>query len=597
MNDPAWTLICGAMVFFMQAGFTCHEAGFVQSKNVIAVAIENLLTFMITVVLYTFIGFPIMYGETVFELSTNQIPDLFLDMMFAAVSVTIFAGSMAERTKLSALLVGSVFASALIYPMFGRWAWGQAGAAGSGWLAAMGYMDFAGASVIHMTAGAMALAGLLVVGRRREMKKGKSNIPLATLGVFILWFGWMGFNGGRAEPSQAGMVFFNTTMAASCGMAGALLSNLLFRRKGRYLISIFNGVLGGLVAVTAVSGYTGIMGAVIIGFAAGVCADWTQVLMEKLQIDDIVNAVPVHLTGGVVGILLLPFVCPHSELITGNLMEQLGIQFVGVLVNLGWTFLLSYLMFRIIDKVSGVRVTPEEEEKGQNIVEFNDLYSWEYYMEVSSYEAEINEQNKVLSQQSRLLAETEDVERKKLARELHDSLGQSLAALKLVLKMKTDKSQEKALELAENSISEMRSILNDLAPAGLKDGLGSGLKTMAAELSQLPQLTCSYRQDGDLPDFDETQSLNLYRLVQEALTNVVKHSGAAEARVWCRTEEERFLITVEDNGRGFDAARQRHGIGLDSMRERAAMVGGTVSIDSRQGEGTKITVEVPLNGR
>lgn len=594
-TQAVWTLFCGTLVFFMQAGFTCHEAGFVQSKNVIAVSIENLLTFMITIIVYTFVGYPIMYGRTVFDVPVSAYPDIFLQTMFCAVSVTIFAGAMSERSKLSALLLGSIFAAGIIYPFFGRWAWGS-GAADQGWLKDLGYMDFAGASVIHMTAGCITLAGLVIVGRRNEIKKGKSNIPLATLGVFILWFGWLGFNGGQcSSAAEAAVVFMNTTMAAAFGMAGALVSNLLYKRKGRYLISIFNGVLAGLVAVTAVSGYTDIRGSMIVGFAAGVAADCVQVLMEKFNIDDVVNAVPAHLAGGVVGILFLPFLCPQSLLFTGNRMEQLGIQFVGVVVDFAWTFGLAYLMFRIIDKAGGVRVSAEEEQKGLNIVEYNDIYSWENYMEISSYEQEINEQNKALSKQSRLLAKTEDIERKKLARELHDSLGQSLAALKLVLKMSKDKTQGKALELTENSISEMRNILNDLSPAGLKGGLAKGLETMAAQLSEIDGFSCTFECGGEMPELDETRTLNLYRLIQEALTNVVKHSGADSASVACHSEDGRLILSVRDNGKGFSLKENRHGIGLSSMRERAGMLGGNVRIDSEQGKGTSVVVEVPLD--
>ncbi|MDD5987436.1 MAG: ATP-binding protein [Eubacteriales bacterium] len=590
-----WTLFCGTLVFFMQAGFTCHEAGFVQSKNVIAVSIENLLTFMITIIVFTFAGYPIMHGTSVFSLPASAYPQLFIEIMYASVSVTIFAGAMSERTKLSALLIGSAVASGIIYPFFGRWAWGTGGG-DIGWLARLGYMDFAGASVVHGTAGAITLAGLLIAGSRREIKKGKSNIPIATLGVFILWFGWLGFNGGSCTgPEEAGRVFMNTTMAAACGMGGALVSNLLYRRKGRYLISIFNGVLAGLVAATALTGYTGLLGSVAVGFTAGVTADCIQELMEYLHIDDVVNAVPVHLAGGVVGILLLPFVCSQDVLVTGNRIEQLGIQFAGILIDFLWTFCLSWIMFKIIDKFSGVRVTEEEERKGLNIVEFNDLYSWENYMEISSYEAEINEQNKTLSRQSRLLAQTEDIERKKLARELHDSLGQSLAALKLVLKMGRDKTSDKALELTENSIAEMRNILNDLSPAGLKDGLSKGLETMTLELSELEGLTCFFRQEGEIPAFDETKTLNLYRLIQEALTNVVKHAEASEASITCRVQRGLFIVEIKDNGKGFSVRRSRHGIGLSSMRERAEMLGGQIKITSEEGRGTTVIVEVPYD--
>lgn len=187
MDVPViWQLLCGCLILFMQAGFTCYEAGFVQSKNVFSVTIENLLTFAITIILYVFVGAPLMFGvgAAIWNTSRNYL-FLFVQAMFAAVSVTIFAGAMSERTKLVSLLLASLCSAAVIYPAFGHWAWaGRLG--GHAWLAELGFIDFAGASVVHLTADCIALAGLLVTGSRKNRGAGRSNIPLATLGVFIL---------------------------------------------------------------------------------------------------------------------------------------------------------------------------------------------------------------------------------------------------------------------------------------------------------------------------------------------------------------------------------------------------------------------------
>ena len=173
--------------FFMQAGFTCYEAGLVQSKNVISVAIENIFNLTISIVLFSLVGFPMMFGETIFSAdSSAETAFVFLQIMFAAVSVTIFAGALSERTKLAPLLVAGAVSAALIYPLFGRLAWGSHLSGNASWLEKLGFLDFAGASVVHMTAGFVALAGLLAVGSRSRQHTGKSNIPLAVLGVFIL---------------------------------------------------------------------------------------------------------------------------------------------------------------------------------------------------------------------------------------------------------------------------------------------------------------------------------------------------------------------------------------------------------------------------
>ena len=594
-----WTLVCGALVFFMQAGFTCYEAGLVRSKNVISVSIENLLTLMITVVMFTFLGFPLMYGETVFTASPGRYAFLFLQIMFAAVAVTIFAGAMSERSRLTALLVASVVTAGLIYPVFGRWVWGTGGGFGSSWLGRLGYLDYAGATVIHSTAGFVTLAGLMVVGGRKEKMSGKSNIPLATLGVFILWFGWLGFNGGSQNVSfnQLGRVFLNTTLAASFGMMGALVTNLLIRRKGRYLISIFNGVLGGLVAITAMSGYCRPWAAIAAGFLAGAAADFSTVLLDKYQIDDVVNAIPAHLVGGVTGALLLPFLIEPQYLACGSRIEQFGAQTAGVAVNFAWSFGLALVMFRLIDRVMGIRVSEKDEKMGLNIVEFNDLYSWESYMEISSYEEQINEKNRLLMKEAQMLTRTEAEEKQKLARELHDGLGQSLAALRLVLLMGRNDTSGQALELVDSSIAEMRGVLNDLRPAWLEQGLEKALAYMAESLNRLDGFSCRLVVERSVPPFDETVSLNIYRMVQEALTNVVKHSKAASAVVTCGVGADGgdYRITVSDDGIGFDDRAVDHGLGIASIADRARMIGGTSRVVSAPGRGTTVEIRIPVS--
>jgi len=601
-SSQLWMLFCGTLVFFMQAGFTCYEAGLVRSKNVISVSIENLLTFMITVVMFIFLGFPLMYGENIFTLSPDRYSFLFLQIMFAAVAVTIFAGAMSERSRLSALLAASVVTAGLIYPVFGRWVWDTGAGIGSSWLARIGYLDYAGATVVHSTAGFVTLAGLIVVGGRKDRKAGKSNIPLATLGVFILWFGWLGFNGGsqNAAPGDMGRIFLNTTLAASFGMMGSLITNLLIRRKGRYLISIFNGVLGGLVAITAMSGYCGPTAAIAAGFLAGAAADFSTVLLEKYQIDDVVNAIPAHLVGGIAGALLLPFLIEEKYLACGSRIAQLGAQIAGVAVDFAWSFGLALLMFRLIDRTVGIRVSESEEKKGLNIVEFNDLYSWESYMEISSYEEQINEKNRLLTKEAQMVTRTEAEEKEKLARELHDGLGQSLAALRLVLLMGRKEDAGQALKLVDTSIAEMRNVLNDLRPVWLDQGLEKALAYMAESLDRLEGFSCTVKVEKPVPLFDETVSLNIYRMVQEALTNVVKHSRASEACIVCGAEKEAetggsYCIVVSDNGTGFDAGKAEHGLGLDSIAGRAKMIGGTANIVSAAGKGTEVVIKVPVN--
>ncbi len=626
--DNLWIIICACFVFFMQAGFICYEVGFVQSKNVISVAIENLLTFMITAIGFCLIGFPLMFGETYYGLIGNSFWQfkgiaeasplgyafVFFELMFAATAVTIFAGSMSERTKLFPLQIAAIVSAVIIFPVYGHWVWGGLFLEQNTWLSSLGFIDFAGATVVHTTAGFIALAGLMVVGKRIKPKNGRSNIPFAVLGVFILWFAWFGFNGGSILTfnDKVGLILLNTNIAAASGMLGALAVNLLLSKRGGYLISIFNGVLGGLVAITAASYYLEPIAALVIGLLSGMVVDLSSSLLEKAGIDDAVGAVPIHLFGGIAGTLLLPFFMQEKLLHTGDRFSQFLVQLLGLFVNFCWAFGVAFLMFKIIDKTLGLRVTAEEEEKGLNIVEFSDIYSWEKYMEISSYEKEIKDKNDLLRKQARLLTVTEEQEKTKLARDLHDGAGQSLAALKLILGMTKKKlesskdslNQEKLLQntdkavmLAENSISEIRNVLNNLKPKPLaENGLTSGLTAMAMDINQTGTLTCTLNIKKSIPPFDETITLNLYRIMQEALTNVVKHANAKQVEIITgeSANDGIYDFQIVDDGIGFAMKNKEFGVGIPSMADRVKMLGGQFHIVSSEGKGTRIVVEVPI---
>ena len=478
----------------------------------------------------------------------------------------------------------------------------------------MGFIDFAGATVVHTTAGFIALAGLIVVGKRNKPKSARSNIPFAVLGVFILWFGWFGFNGGSilAFNDKVGLILLNTNLAAASGMVGALAVNLLLSRNGGYLISIFNGVLGGLVSITAASYYLEPLAALEIGLLSGMVVDASSYLLDKTGIDDAVGAVPIHLVGGMAGTLLLPFFMKAELLHTGDRTSQFFVQLFGLFVNFCWAFGVAFVMFKIIDKLFGLRVTAEEEEKGLNIVEFADIYSWEKYMEISSYEREISDKNDLLRKQARLLAVTEEQEKTKLARDLHDGVGQSLAALKLILGItkknlessedhlnqeKLRQNTDKAVTLAENSISEIRNVLNNLKPEPLaENGLISGLTAMAADINHTGMLICALHIQKPIPHFDETITLNIYRIIQEAVTNVVKHANAKNLDIIVgeSKSEDTYDFRVVDDGIGFSAEKGEFGVGIPSMADRVKMLGGRFSIESAEGKGTKIVVEVPI---
>lgn len=369
-TDTLWMLVCACFVFFMQAGFTCYEAGLVQSKNVISVAIENIFNLTISIVLFSLVGFPLMFGETIFSAdSSAETAFVFLQIMFAAVSVTIFAGALSERTKLAPLLVAGAVSAALIYPLFGRLAWGSHLSGNASWLEKLGFLDFAGASVVHMTAGFVALAGLLAVGSRSRQHTGKSNIPLAVLGVFILWFGWFGFNGGGAlgANSLAATAFINTDLGASAAMVTWLIISWI-REKSPSFVGVLTGAVAGLATITPGAGFVKPWAAIIIGVLAGIICYAAVQFRKKLDWDDALDVWGVHGVGGIIGTILLGIFASKdvngiSGLIEGD-VHQFGIQIFGTLLASAYAFVITMLILKVVNKFLPVRVTPEEERIG-----------------------------------------------------------------------------------------------------------------------------------------------------------------------------------------------------------------------------------------
>ncbi len=304
----------------MQAGFICYEVGFVQSKNVIFVAIENLLTFMITTIGFCLFGFPLMFGKTfhgfigngfwffkgISEASPLGYAFVFFQLMFATTAVTIFAGSMSERAKLLPLQIAAFISTVIIFPVYGHWVWGGLFLNQNTWLSHLGFIDFAGATVVHTTAGFISLAGSIVVGKRIKAKNGKSNIPFAVLGVFILWFAWFGFNAGGAlaANSIAAIAFINTDIAASVAMITWLFISWIKDKKPSFLGAL-TGAVAGLATITPAAGYIEPWAAAIIGLLAGFVCYYAVQLRIKLDWDDALDVWGVHGVGGILGSVLV----------------------------------------------------------------------------------------------------------------------------------------------------------------------------------------------------------------------------------------------------------------------------------------------------
>jgi Amt family ammonium transporter len=397
--DTFYFLITGALVMWMAAGFAMLEAGLVRSKNTAEILTKNIVLFAIAGIMYMLMGYNIMYpadGNGYFPaidlsfmfggdndpsevLATDiegwydgsyysGMSDFFFQMVFVATAMSIVSGAVAERMKLWSFMVFAVVMTGFIYPLQGYWKWG------GGFLDTMGFQDFAGSGVVHLCGAAAALAGVLLLGAR----KGKygpngeiraipgANLPMATLGTFILWLGWFGFNGGSelilsnvGEANAVAAVFVNTNMAAAGGVvAGIMTARILFGKAD--LTMALNGALAGLVAITAEPLAPTPIGATLIGAVGGILVVFAIITMDKLKIDDPVGAISVHGVVGIFGLMAVPIYNADATIIT---------QATGMAVIFAWSFGASLVTWGIIKMVMGIRVSEEEEYEGVDIGE------------------------------------------------------------------------------------------------------------------------------------------------------------------------------------------------------------------------------------
>jgi Amt family ammonium transporter len=406
--DTAWLMLAAFLVFFMQLGFAMVEAGFVRSKNTTNILMKNVLDACIGGIAFFAVGYGLAYGlrgETSNRLfgdgffflnSFNDYASWIFQFAFAATAATIVSGAMAERTKFSAYLVYTFFISALIYPIVVHWAWDS-----NGWLSAFrenkiganGYIDFAGSGVVHMVGGAAGLVGAIMVGPRLgKFSGGKINVipghsmALGTLGMFVLWFGWYGFNPGSTLGLSGGLaaiaakVAVTTTLAACAGGVTAVIVSKL--RSGVFDMGLtINGILGGLVAITAPCATVDPWAAIIIGAVGAAVVLAGVEILDRARIDDPVGAVSVHMLGGMWGVLSVGLFSSQAGigaaygetdqygLLLGGGAAQLGVQALGMVAILAWTLTMSAILFGAIKVFMGLRVSPEEELEGLDVGE------------------------------------------------------------------------------------------------------------------------------------------------------------------------------------------------------------------------------------
>ncbi len=398
--DTFYFLVCGALVMWMAAGFSMLEAGLVRSKNTTEILTKNVALFAISCTMYMACGYAVMYEGAFFLTGLTEVDsaavlaeyaaredgfeggsiysgasDFFFQVVFVATAMSIVSGAVAERMKLWSFLAFAVVMTGVIYPLEGSWTWGGASVFGMYSLGDdYGFSDFAGSGIVHMAGAAAALAGVLLLGARKG-KYGKNgevnaipgaNLPMATLGTFILWMGWFGFNGGSvlklgdiASANSVAVVFMNTNAAAAGGLIGALLlARILFKKAD--LTMALNGALAGLVAITAEPSTPTPLEATIIGAIGGLIVVCSILALDKVKIDDPVGAISVHGTVGLFGLLVVPF--------TNDGTTVVG-QLIGAATIFAWVFIASLVTWGVIKAIMGIRVSEEEEYEGVDLTE------------------------------------------------------------------------------------------------------------------------------------------------------------------------------------------------------------------------------------
>ena len=379
-------LVCGFLVMFMAAGFAMLESGMVTSKSVSVICAKNIGLYSIAGIMFWLVGYNLAYGipeggyigkllpwsdGSKLETGYADGSDWYFQMVFCATTVSIVSGTLAERIKLWPFFLFAAILTGIIYPIQMGWQWG------GGWLAAKGFSDFAGSTLVHSTGGAAALAGAILLGPRlgRFNKKGEpapvkpfaaSSIPLVTLGVFVLWLGWFGFNGGSqlamgsfTDAVAVSKIFINTNLAACGGvMAAAVVTRLMVGKTD--VLQMLNGAIGGLVAITAEPLMPTPIVAILIGAVGGMIVVWGTKLLFTMQIDDVVGAIPAHLFAGIWGTLAVPMTNPAANF---------GTQLLGVISINVFVFIVAYIIWSIMKNTVGIRLSKEAELKGTDVTE------------------------------------------------------------------------------------------------------------------------------------------------------------------------------------------------------------------------------------
>lgn len=523
-----WIIVAAAMVFFMQAGFTSLETGMIRAKNSINVAIKNVADMIVTIIAFWAVGFALMFGESAgglighsgFFLEGFDTPDNYaffvFQVVFAGTAATIVSGAVAERVQFKAYIFGSVILGLFVYPVVGHWIWGGAILPGeTGWLAEMNFVDFAGSTVVHSVGAWVGLAAAWVLGPRigRFAADGTPqdiqghNISYSAIGVFILWFGWFGFNGGSTLVGDESVpkVVMNTMLApAAAGITCFIISMLMSDDTLVEVEKVLNGILGGLVGITAGCAAVDPVGAVLIGITSGGVYCFAEWFILRLKIDDPLNAIPVHGFCGAWGTLSLAFFAPLDQLPEGGRLAQAWVQLIGIGSVFVWAFTMGLIMFSIFKMLGVLRVPPEDEEAGLNITEHGAKTIWLDTMQ--TMQQIIHDGNL-----SRRVAEEYGTEAGQVAKMFNHFLGE------------LEDTVGKAESISQGFIQQ------NIAIKGNQDKLGQAMQHMVESLSGIVEQVNTWavsigsmsEQMGSAHESIETRNTELLSIVEEGNASLV----------------------------------------------------------------------------